>query len=50
MEKKFYDIFLVLGAVWLIVGLLIYQNPAVWPLSFIFLVIGLVGRFTQKAS
>ena len=50
MEQKVYEIFLVLGAVWLIVGLLIYQNPAVWPLGLIFLVIGLVGRFHQKAS
>jgi uncharacterized membrane protein len=46
--KKTYDIFLVLGAVWLIVGLLIYQNSAVWPLGFIFLIIGLIGKFGHK--
>ena len=41
MEKqKIYDVFLVLGAVWFIVGFLIYQNSAVWPLGFIFLIIG----------
>jgi hypothetical protein len=46
MEKQsVYDLFLVLGAVWVIVGLLIYQNPAVWPLGFIFLIIGLIGKF-----
>ncbi len=44
-NQKVYDMFLVLGAVWVIVGLLIYQNPAVWPLGFIFLIIGLIGKF-----
>ena len=45
MEKqKVYDVFLVLGAVWFIVGFLIYQNSAVWPLGFIFLIIGLIGK------
>jgi len=49
MEKqKVYDVFLVLGAVWVIVGFLIYQNPSVWPLGFIFLIIGLIGKFGHK--
>ncbi len=47
-KQKTYDIFLVLGAVWLIVGLLIYQNASVWPLGFIFLIIGLIGKFGHK--
>ena len=51
MEKqKVYDVFLVLGAVWFIVGFLIYQNPEVWPLGFIFLIIGLIGKFCHKIS
>ena len=49
MEKqRVHDVILVLGTVWVIVGLLIYQNPAVWPLGFIFLIIGLIGKFGQK--
>ena len=47
-KQKVYDILLVLGAVWVIVGLLIYQNPSVWPLGFIFLIIGLIGKFGYK--
>ena len=50
MDQKVYEIFLVLGAVWVIVGLLIYQNPAIWPLGFIFLIIGLIGRFSKNTS
>ena len=51
MEKqKIYDVFLVLGAVWFIVGFLIYQNSAVWPLGFIFLIIGLIGKFVTKIA
>ena len=51
MEKQqVYDVFLVLGAVWVIVGLLIYQNPVVWPLGFIFLIMGLIGKFGPKIS
>lgn len=44
-NQKINTIFLVLGAVWLIVGLVIYRNPSVWPLGFIFLIIGLIGKF-----
>jgi len=47
-KQKYYDIFLVLGAVWVIVGLLIYRNPAVWPLGFIFIIVGLIGKFGSK--
>ena len=51
MEKqKVYDGFLVLGAVWFIVGFIIYRNPSVWPLGFIFLIIGLIGKFGHKIS
>ena len=48
--QKAYDIFIVLGVVWVIVGLLIYQNPSVWPLGFIFLIIGLIGKYGFKKS
>ena len=43
-NQKINDVFLVLGAVWVIVGFIIYPNPAVWPLGFIFLIIGLIGK------
>jgi len=49
MDKQVtYDIFLTLGAVWVIVGLIVYPNPAIWPLGFIFLIIGLIGKFNKK--
>ena len=47
-EQKVYDVFLALGAVWVIVGLIIYQNQAVWQLGLIFLIIGLIGKFGLK--
>ncbi|MBT8205531.1 MAG: hypothetical protein KJP14_04775 [Eudoraea sp.] len=47
-NQKINSIFLVLGTVWVIVGLLIYQNAAIWPLGFIFLIIGLIGKFGRK--
>ena len=49
MKKEIiYDVFLTLGAIWLIVGLLIYQDGAIWPLGFIFLLVGLIGKFGRK--
>ena len=47
-NQKVNDVFLVLGLVWVIVGFIIYQNSAVWPLGFIFLMIGLIGKFGGK--
>jgi len=47
-NQKVNDVFLVLGAVWVIVGFIIYQNSAFWPLGFIFLIIGLIGKFGPK--
>ncbi|MBT8178490.1 MAG: hypothetical protein HKP60_05150 [Eudoraea sp.] len=47
-NQKINTIFLVLGSVWVIVGLLIYQNKAIWPMGFIFLIIGLIGKFGRK--
>jgi len=37
-----------MGAVWLIVGLVIYSNSSIWSLGFIFLIIGFIGKFTKK--
>lgn len=55
MNKKFkkqsdvYDGFLVLGAAWLIAGLVIYNSiSGIWTLGFIFLLIGLIGRYGRK--
>jgi uncharacterized membrane protein len=47
-NQKLNDVFLVLGLVWVIVGFIIYQNSSVWPLGFIFLIIGLIGKFGRK--
>jgi hypothetical protein len=48
MEKhNAYEMFLVLGAVWLIVGLFIFNNLLVWQLGFIFLIIGSMGKRKQ---
>jgi len=47
-DQKVNDIFLVLGSVWVIVGYIMYQNSAFWPLGFIFLIIGLIGKFGRK--
>ena len=47
-DQKVNDIFLILGAVWVIVGYIMYQNSAFWPLGFIFLIIGLIGKFVPK--
>jgi len=49
MEKRRAgEVFIVLGAVWLIVGLVIYDNLPVWQLGFIFLIIGLIGKRKQQ--
>ncbi len=48
MRRRIYDIFLVLGAIWLIVGLLIYGKSSIWPLGFLFLIIGLIGKFGRR--
>jgi len=50
MKKSVYNVFLVLGAVWVIVGLIIYHNSNIWPLGFIFLIIGLIGKFGGKSK
>jgi hypothetical protein len=47
-KKKTNEVFIVLGFVWFIVGFVIYQNSSVWPLGFIFIVIGLIRRYTIK--
>ena len=47
-DQKINSIFLVLGAVWVIAGLLIYGNSSVWMLGIIFLLIGLIGKFGLK--
>ncbi len=44
-KKISYDIFLVLGVVWTIVGFIIYGNANLWPLGFVFLLVGLIGKY-----
>jgi len=48
ISESTYRVFLTLGIIWLIVGLIIYDDAGVWPLGFIFLVIGLIGLFSKK--
>jgi len=43
-----YAIFLTLGIVWFIVGFVIYNNYNIWPLGFLFLIIGLIGFVSKK--
>ena len=47
-NQKINNVFLVLGAVWVIVGLLVYQTSNVWPLGLIFLIVGLIGRYRKR--
>jgi len=41
-------VFLTLGAVWFIVGFVIYHDSDIWPLGFLFLIIGLIGFASKK--
>ncbi|MCF7833121.1 MAG: hypothetical protein K9N05_06065 [Candidatus Marinimicrobia bacterium] len=43
MQKSNYEVFMVLGAIWLIVGLIVYKNASLWPIGAIFFIVGLVG-------
>ena len=43
-----YAVFLTLGIVWLIVGRVIYSDSAIWPLGFLFLLIGLIGLLSRR--
>jgi len=45
-----YNVFISLGAIWLIVGLVVFHNTSLWPLGFIFLLVGLVGKYGKKPS
>ena len=45
-----YGGFLTLGIVWFIVGFVIYGDSQIWPLGFLFMVIGLVGLFSRKTD
>jgi hypothetical protein len=47
-RRKASEVFIVLGAVWLIVGLVIYDNLPVWQLGFIFLIIGLMLKLKKR--
>ena len=45
-----YNVFITLGIIWLVIGLVIYKNTSLWPLGFIFLLVGLVGKYAKKPS
>ena len=45
-----YNVFITLGVIWLIIGLVIYKNTSLWPLGFIFLLVGLVGKYGKKPT
>ena len=42
--------FITLGIVWFTVGFVIYADSDIWPLGFLFLLIGLIGLTTRKRS
>ena len=48
MKKSAYEVFMVLGAVWLIIGLIIYKNMSLWPIGTLFFIVGLIGWVTKK--
>lgn len=50
MKKKYFDVFLVLGLVWIIVGFVIYKNTALLPLGALFLIIGLIRIFGKQKN
>ena len=43
-----YGVFLTLGIAWFIVGFVIYGDSNIWPLGFLFLIIGLIGLVSKK--
>jgi len=45
-----YGVFLTLGIIWLIVGFVIYGDSQIWPLGFLFTVIGLIGLVSKKTD
>lgn len=47
-KTSHYRIFLVLGVIWVTGGLVIFQNSNIWPLGFLFLVIGFVGLASKR--
>ena len=48
MKKSAYEVFMVLGAIWLIIGFIIYKNASLWPIGAIFFIVGLIGRFAKR--
>lgn len=46
-KDKDYDVFITLGAIWLIAGLA-SGNSGIWPLGLIFLLGGLTGKLSRK--
>ena len=48
LVKSTYGIFLTLGIIWFIVGFVIYDDTQIWPLGFLFLIIGFIGCVSRK--
>jgi len=48
MKKSHYEVFMVLGAIWFIIGLIIYKNASLWPIGTTFFIVGLIGFLTKK--
>jgi 1,4-dihydroxy-2-naphthoate octaprenyltransferase len=47
-RKRFHGVFLVLGVVLIIAGLLIYPNSVILSIGVISLIIGLIGKFGKR--
>ena len=47
-KQKVHDVYLALGALWVFAGFILFKDPAIWSLGFIFLIIGLIGKFGHK--
>ncbi|MCK4530041.1 MAG: hypothetical protein KAU44_02605 [Candidatus Marinimicrobia bacterium] len=48
MNKSTFEVFMVLGVIWLIVGLIIYKNMSLWSIGAIFFIVGLIGWIIKK--
>jgi hypothetical protein len=48
MKKSAYEVFMVLGTIWFIIGLIIYKNMSLWPIGATFFIVGLIGFIIKK--
>ncbi|MCF8259912.1 MAG: hypothetical protein K9J12_04005 [Melioribacteraceae bacterium] len=47
-NQKYNDALIVLGAIWLFTGLVIFENAALWPMGLVFFIAGWIGKYGRK--